>query len=1101
MRDAPRHAMSRALLIGLLLAAPLLGSAQASGSGAGVETISGTVFDERGAPLEGASVWCSLSDLKTVTGGDGTFRLSGPDLDGTGNVHIRADGYQAALFGYDLADGGKLSRSVYLVKEQTGRTGVLMGTVRTVDGEGVPGAVVTLNPGAPTEVLSQADASGLYEFQGVPDIDGLTQVAVEARGFDALTARTDVWPDRVNWLNLTLVYEGDIEVLRGTVVDLWGLPLPGAIVKVEGVVGTWMTDVAGIFRLQLEGLDGVRDVNVTLRGYLAETMQVYVPPRGVCWANMTLAPDGRGGAETVWVMVTDLSHGTPVEAVEITLPGHPGSWVTDARGAVVIITDGLDGSLTVVADMDGWTSASASVRVVDGGSVSVTMGIARTTIATTLAGTVVDAWTGAPLEGARVALDVPGIARTTVSDAHGSFALYTLPPDIEVRVSATADGYEASTVVLTLHEFEVNVVSLALHRTVVATVDLTITARDAATGAPVASAQATVWDGPTMHSGRTDASGALLLANIAVRSGALVYTVEHRAYSTLEGERAVPPSMYSVAVEASLAALDVPRTSITGRVTDPDGLPVGGATVALSSAPRTWKTAADGTFEALLDIESDVTDIFCATAPSMGTRDVPITIHAHGENWCNASLPLGPDVGNVLGAVQVEGSLRPLEGADVYLAQAGGLLWHATTGPDGGFAFQRVPAAQGVCELSVASPGMSGASAVFQVDGARTVRYTMRLRELVPTVETVRGTVSSVAGLPLPGATVIVAGLEPVTTAAGGTFSFTDTALEGTRALVASAPGFLPFTERLDIQPGGTVVLDIRLGDAHEGYAIVTGTVTSKEEGVPLEGAIVQLGWPEGLGLAYQVLTDATGTFVVLGVPPGRGAVVVYASAEGFRPGSATVEPRSGLVLEVHLRLERVRLTETAAGMTPKEKAAVGTGAGFLAALGALLATEVGRVAMMGLLFLPLYTKIRRDHMMDHFVRGRIYEHICNNPGVNYSAIKERFNLTNGTVTYHLSMLERQEFIRSRHDGIYKRYFKAGLAAGAMDESPMSLQRAIVKLVTERPGLTQKEIARSLGSSKQLVSYYVRNLREERLVETHRSGRHVRVYPGPNRPS
>jgi len=70
-----------------------------------------------------------------------------------------------------------------------------------------------------------------------------------------------------------------------------------------------------------------------------------------------------------------------------------------------------------------------------------------------------------------------------------------------------------------------------------------------------------------------------------------------------------------------------------------------------------------------------------------------------------------------------------------------------------------------------------------------------------------------------------------------------------------------------------------------------------------------------------------------------------------------------------------------------------------------------------------------------------------------------------------------------------------------MDESPMSLQRAILKLVTERPGLTQKDIARGLGTSKQLVSYYVRNMREERLVETHRSGRHVRVYPGPNRPS
>ena len=54
--------------------------------------------------------------------------------------------------------------------------------------------------------------------------------------------------------------------------------------------------------------------------------------------------------------------------------------------------------------------------------------------------------------------------------------------------------------------------------------------------------------------------------------------------------------------------------------------------------------------------------------------------------------------------------------------------------------------------------------------------------------------------------------------------------------------------------------------------------------------------------------------------------------------------------------------------------------------------------------------------------------------------------------------------------------------------------------INERPGITQKDIARSLGTSKQLVSYYIRNMREEGLVETHRSGRSVKVYPGTARP-
>jgi DNA-binding MarR family transcriptional regulator len=1101
MRDSPRHTMLRALLLGLLLAAPMLGPAEAAGAGTAVETISGVVFDERGSPLEGVRVWCSESELGATTDALGAFQIAGPDLDGTGLLYFKSDGYQTASTRYELTDGASLVRNVYLVREQFAHTGTLRGTIRTVDGEAVPGAVVSINPGGQFENTSQADTAGLYEFQGVPDLDGPSLVTVEASGFDALEASMVVWPGRVNWLNLTLLYEGNVEVLRGFALDARGLPLPGAIVKVGGVAGMWTTDIAGAFRLQLEGLEGVRDIDVSLMGYVPETVQAVVPSRGAAWANVTLASDGRAGPETVWVMMTELADGAPVEGATVGLQGRQGRWATDAQGLAVIISDGLDGPLTVTGSLAGCTVASATVHLVDGGSASVVLAIVRATTATTLSGTVLDAWTGVPVEGARATLEVPGIARSTFTDDTGSFSLFTLPPGIAVRVTATAEGYEPITVVVVLQEFIGNNVSLVLHRIVVTTVDVAVAVRDAVTGAPVASAQLTLWDGPARYSGRTDAAGLLAFPGLGVSSGALRYVVEHRAYATHEGERAVGPSTSIVTIDIALAAMTPPRTSVVGWVRDPDGLPVAGATVALASAPRTWETTEDGTFEALLDLGADLDDVLTASAPSMVARELAVALRAHEESRCDVTLPLAPDAGNVLGTVQVEGSLRSLGGADVYLSRTGAFMRHTRTAADGSFAFTRVPAAEGSYELTVTFPDLSGASTEIDVVGARTVRYALRLAELVPTVETVTGTVRSAAGLPLPGATVSVAGLEPVTAVAGGAFSLSDTALEGVRALVVAAPGFLPYTARLDISPGGTAVVDARLEDAHEGFAIVTGTVATEDGGVPLEGAIVQLGWPEGEGLSYQVTTDANGTFVVLGVPSDRGDVTVYASAEGYRPGSAKVEPRPGLVAETHLRLERVRLTETGEGMTTKEKAAVGTGAGFLAALGALIATEVGRVALMGFLFLPLYTKIRRDHMMDHFVRGRIYEHICNNPGVNYSAIKERFNLTNGTVTYHLSMLERQEFIRSRHDGIYKRYFKAGLAAGAMDDSPMSLQRAIVKLVTERPGLTQKEIARGLGTSKQLVSYYVRNLREERLVETHRSGRHVRVYPGPNRPS
>ena len=207
-----------------------------------------------------------------------------------------------------------------------------------------------------------------------------------------------------------------------------------------------------------------------------------------------------------------------------------------------------------------------------------------------------------------------------------------------------------------------------------------------------------------------------------------------------------------------------------------------------------------------------------------------------------------------------------------------------------------------------------------------------------------------------------------------------------------------------------------------------------------------------------------------------------------------------GLWHDFYLKeLEPVKAPEPL--ITREEARDVGVGVGVaVAAIALVMLTEVGKVALLGLLLVPLYTKIKREKVMDHFIRGRIYEYICRNPGVNYSAIKSQFDLTNGTVTYHLSMLERQEFIRAKLDGIYKRYFPNNGGPSASSVEPMSLQLSIARVVRERPGMTQKEIAKRLGSSKQLVSYHIRNMRESGELDAKRDGRSVRIFPNPRTP-
>jgi DNA-binding MarR family transcriptional regulator len=59
----------------------------------------------------------------------------------------------------------------------------------------------------------------------------------------------------------------------------------------------------------------------------------------------------------------------------------------------------------------------------------------------------------------------------------------------------------------------------------------------------------------------------------------------------------------------------------------------------------------------------------------------------------------------------------------------------------------------------------------------------------------------------------------------------------------------------------------------------------------------------------------------------------------------------------------------------------------------------------------------------------------------------------------------------------------------------MSVQLSIAKAIREAPGMTQKEIAKRLGTSKQLVSYHIRRMVKDGQLDTRRDGRTIKVFP------
>jgi predicted transcriptional regulator len=141
-------------------------------------------------------------------------------------------------------------------------------------------------------------------------------------------------------------------------------------------------------------------------------------------------------------------------------------------------------------------------------------------------------------------------------------------------------------------------------------------------------------------------------------------------------------------------------------------------------------------------------------------------------------------------------------------------------------------------------------------------------------------------------------------------------------------------------------------------------------------------------------------------------------------------------------------------------------------------------------------SRIKRESVLDHFLRGQIYGCILSSPGITYNRIKRRVGASNGTLAYHLHTLEREGFIRSMANGQYRQFFPLDVRPVKANEMLLSrLQEAILGLVRSSPGIAQAEITAKLEAKRQSVSYNVRRLRDMGLIKIGGWGRMRRCFP------
>jgi len=169
---------------------------------------------------------------------------------------------------------------------------------------------------------------------------------------------------------------------------------------------------------------------------------------------------------------------------------------------------------------------------------------------------------------------------------------------------------------------------------------------------------------------------------------------------------------------------------------------------------------------------------------------------------------------------------------------------------------------------------------------------------------------------------------------------------------------------------------------------------------------------------------------------------------------------------------------------------------GCFCAIGAVgILTEVGKWGLL-ILFLPLYTRIKKEELLDQPTRYKIYGYIIGNPGAHFGLIKAELELGSGQLVYHLRQLQKANMIYSREDGVKKRFYPAHVPKPRRGIPHISdIQEKILGIIKNNSGISQKKVASSVGISRQVAGYHLAIMEDKGIIKKEVVGRNARYYP------
>lgn len=165
----------------------------------------------------------------------------------------------------------------------------------------------------------------------------------------------------------------------------------------------------------------------------------------------------------------------------------------------------------------------------------------------------------------------------------------------------------------------------------------------------------------------------------------------------------------------------------------------------------------------------------------------------------------------------------------------------------------------------------------------------------------------------------------------------------------------------------------------------------------------------------------------------------------------------------------------------------------ILITISIIAGTEIGKYGFFAAVS-PLYTRLDRDDVVQQENRWQIIGFIKGKPGTTYGEIKRKIGIGNGTLAYHLKVLEREELVKSKNHGRYKCFYPIEERIPDEEFRLSNIQKLILDTIRANPGIPQKKIIQATGNTQQAVSYHLNILIRENLIKKKKKGRIMKYY-------